>query len=215
MKCSKDMMLLYAVTDRKWVGEMSLYQQVEVALKKGITCLQLREKELDERTFLEEALQIGELCRAYKVPFIINDNIEIALKCRADGIHIGQEDVSLLEARKLVGNEMMIGVSVHTVHEAIEAMKNGADYLGVGAVFHTSTKLDVNTMSYETLKAICEITNLPTVAIGGIAEKNIMKLCGSGIDGIAVISAIFGAQNPGEATMKLLALAKEMVQHNQ
>lgn len=215
MKCDKSMMLLYAVTDRAWVGNMSLYEQVEAALKNGVTCIQLREKELDEETFLKEAVEIRNLCRAYRVPFIINDNVEIAVKCGADGIHVGQEDMVASDVRKRVGEDMMIGVSAHTVEEAVEAVKNGADYLGLGAVFNTSTKLDVDNMSAETLRAICDAVEVPTVAIGGISGKNMMELCGSGVDGVAVVSAIFGAEDPGRAAAELLVLAKEMVKGNE
>lgn len=212
MKCDKSIMLLYAVTDRAWAGKMSLYEQVEAALKNGATCVQLREKELDEETFLKEAVEIRNLCREYQVPFIINDNVEIAVKCGADGIHVGQEDMVASDVRKRVGEDMIIGVSAHTVEEAVEAVKNGADYLGLGAVFNTSTKLDADNMSAEMLRAICDAVEVPTVAIGGISGKNIMELCGSGVDGVAVVSAIFGAEDPGRATAELLALAKEMVQ---
>lgn len=215
MKCDKNMMLLYAVTDRAWVGKMSLYEQVEAALKNGATCVQLREKELDEETFLKEAMEIGKLCKEYHVPFIINDNVEIAVKCGADGIHVGQEDMVASDVRSRVGDDMMIGVSAHTVEEAVEAVKNGADYLGLGSVFNTSTKLDVDNMSAEMLRAICDSVNVPIVAIGGISAKNIMQLKGSGVDGVAVVSAIFAAEDPGKATADLLVLAKEMVQGNE
>lgn len=207
-------MLLYAVTDRAWTGSMSLYEQVEAALKNGVTCVQLREKELDEDAFLKEAIEIGKLCKKYQVPLIINDNVEIAVKCGADGIHVGQEDMAASDVRSRVGECMMIGVSAHTVEEAVEAVKNGADYLGLGSVFNTSTKLDVDNMSAETLRAICDSVNVPTVAIGGISAKNVMQLKGSGVDGIAVVSAIFGAEDPGKAAAELSVLAKEMVQTN-
>lgn len=211
MKCDKSMMLLYAVTDRAWVGTMSLYEQVEAALKNGATCVQLREKDLEEDRFLEEAMKIRELCKTYEVPFIVNDNVEIAIKCKADGIHVGQEDMIATDVRKLVGEDMMIGVSAHTVEEAVEAVKNGADYLGLGAVFNTSTKTDVDNMSAKMLKDICDAVDVPTVAIGGICADNIMELKGSGIDGVAVVSAIFAAEDPGKATAQLFGLAKEMV----
>lgn len=212
MKCDKNTMLLYAVTDRAWTGKMTLCQQVEAALKNGVTCVQLREKELDEETFLEEAVEIRKLCRRYHVPLIINDNVEVAVKCGADGIHVGQEDMAAFDVRSRVGDDMILGVSVHTVEEAMEAVKNGADYLGLGSVFHTSTKQDVDTMSARMLKAICDSVDLPTVAIGGISRKNLLQLKGSGVDGVAVVSAIFAAEDPGKAARDLLGLAKEMVQ---
>ncbi|MCR6546031.1 thiamine phosphate synthase [Dehalobacterium formicoaceticum] len=212
MKCDKKAMLLYAVTDRVWVGERSLYEQVEAALKNGVTCIQLREKNLDEDAFLAEAMALSKLCKQYHVPFIVNDNVDIAIQCGADGVHVGQEDMSISDVRARVGDGMIIGVSAHTVDEALEAVKNGADYLGLGAVFSTSTKTDVNQMSNATLKAICSAVHVPTVAIGGISGKNILQLSGSGVDGVAVVSAIFAAEDSGAATAELLALAREMLQ---
>lgn len=204
-------MLLYAVTDRAWVGKMSLYEQVEAALKNGVTCVQLREKDLDEETFLEEAKELAALCKSYAVPFIINDNVEIAIACNADGIHVGQEDMQAADVRKRVGDHMIIGVSAHTVEEALDAAANGADYIGLGAVFSTSTKTDVHTMSFGTLQAICQAVDVPVVAIGGISKDNIMSLAGSGVDGVAVVSAIFGAKDPGAATKELLEEVREML----
>lgn len=207
-------MLLYAVTDRAWVGEMTLIEQIEAALKNGATCIQLREKNLDEEAFLKEAIEIKSLCAKYNVPLIINDNVDIAIKCHADGIHVGQEDMAACDVRSRVGEDMIIGVSAHTVDEAREAVKNGADYLGLGAVFSTSTKLDVDNMSAEMLKAICDAVDVPTVAIGGISKDNIMRLSGSGVDGVAVVSAVFAAKDPGKATAELLELSKAMVKGN-
>ena len=211
MKCDKHTMLVYAVTDRAWVGKMSLYQQVEAALQNGATCIQLREKELDDADFLAEAQEMAALCRRYHVPFIINDNVDIAIACHADGVHVGQEDMAASDVRKRVGDQMMIGVSAHTVEEALEAVRNGADYLGLGAVFSTSTKTDAGAMSFDTLKAICDAVEIPTVAIGGISPANIMQLAGSGVDGVAVVSAIFGAPDPGQATTQLVELSQKMI----
>lgn len=211
MKCDKKNMLLYAVTDRAWTGRMSLYEQVEAALKNGVTCVQLREKELDEAAFLEEAKKMAALCRSYGVPLIINDNVDVAIACGADGVHVGQSDMAASDVRSRVGEDMIIGVSAHTVEEALEAVKNGADYLGLGAVFSTSTKTDAGAMARETLKAICEAVDIPKVAIGGISRDNLMQLAGSGVDGVAVVSAIFGAKDPGTAAAELAALAREMV----
>ncbi len=211
MRSDKKHMLLYAVTDRAWVGTKSLYEQVKEALENGVTCVQLREKELDESDFLKEAKQISALCKEYKVPFIVNDNVNIAIACKADGIHIGQEDMELTNVRKLVGEDMIIGVSAHTVEEAIKAQEGGADYIGIGAVFATSTKTDVDVLSFETLKSICEAVDIPTVAIGGIKKDNICKLKGSGIDGVAVVSAIFAAKDIATATKELLLEVKKAV----
>ena len=211
MKCDKKTMLLYAVTDRAWVGKQSLYEQVESALKGGVTCVQLREKELAEEDFLKEALEISALCKEYGVPFFINDNVEIAIKCQADGIHVGQEDMEASQVRKKVGEDMMIGVSVHSVEEALEAVKKGADCLGVGAIFSTSTKKDVDLLPKESLKDICQAVNVPVVAIGGIGKSNIIDLSGTGVDGVALVSAIFSADNIEEECRNLRKLSEEMV----
>lgn len=215
MNCDKKMMRLYAVTDRAWTGKMSLYEQVEAALQGGATCVQLREKHLDRETFLQEARDLVQLCHRYGVPFIVNDEVDIAVECGADGVHVGQEDMKAADVRAKVGPQMMIGVSAHTVEEALEAVKNGADYLGVGAVFSTSTKTDVSVLSMETLRAICNAVKVPVVAIGGISEHNLMQLSGSGVDGVAVVSAIFAAEDPKAAAQKLRALSDKMVLGNE
>ena len=211
MKCDKQHMLLYAVTDRAWTGKQPLYEQVEAALKGGVTCVQLREKELDETAFLQEAKALCALCRRYGVPFIVNDNVEIAIACGADGIHVGQEDLAAGEVRRRVGENMILGVFVHTVEEACQAVRDGADYLGLGAVFPTSTKTDVEQMPNETLRAICDAVDVPIVAIGGINRGNILKLAGSGVDGVALVSAIFSAEDIEGACRELRAMSEEMV----
>lgn len=211
MKCDKRYMLLYAVTDRAWTGEQTLYEQVEAALKGGVTCVQLREKELDEAAFLQEAKDICALCRRYGVPFIVNDNVDVAIACQADGIHVGQEDMATGEVRRRVGDAMILGVSVHTVEEARRAVRDGADYLGLGAVFPTSTKTDVDQMTNETLRAICDAVDVPVVAIGGINRGNLLKLSGSGVDGVALVSAIFSAEDIEDTCRKLRLLAEGMV----
>lgn len=211
MKCDKKAMLLYAVTDRAWVGKQSLYEQVESALKGGATCIQLREKELDDDAFLNEAIEISALCKQYGVPFFINDNVEIAIKCHADGIHVGQEDMEAAQVRQRVGNDMMIGVSAHSVEEALEAVRNGADCLGVGAMFSTSTKTDVNVLPKETLRDICAAVDIPVVAIGGIGKSNISQLASTGVDGVALVSAIFAADDIESECRLLRKLSEEMV----
>lgn len=211
MKCDKKNMLLYAVTDRMWTGKKTLYEQIEEALKGGITCLQLREKKLGEEEFLEEALKIKSLCNSYNVPFIINDNVDIALKCGADGVHVGQDDMQAENVRKLVGEDMIIGVSARTVEQAVLAEKNGADYLGVGAVFNTSTKTDANSVSFQTFSEICKAVSIPVVAIGGISSENILQLSGLGADGVALVSAIFSAENIEQECRKLHSLSEKMV----
>ena len=211
MKCDKKAMLLYAVTDRAWVGRQSLYEQVESALKGGATCVQLREKELDDEMFLTEAMELADLCRRYNVPFFINDNVDIAIKCQADGIHVGQEDMQAAQVRQKVGGDMIIGVSVHSVEEALKAVKNGADCLGVGAVFSTSTKTDVDVLPKEVLRDICAAVDIPVVAIGGINRTNIKELSGTGVDGVALVSAIFAAEDIEEECKVLRKLSEEMV----
>ena len=211
MKCDKRHMLLYAVTDRAWTGKRTLYQQVEAALKGGVTCVQLREKALDETAFLQEARDICALCRRYGVPFIVNDNVDIAVACGADGVHVGQEDMEAGEVRRRVGEDMILGVSVHTVEEARQAVRNGADYLGLGAVFPTGTKTDADVMPGDMIRAICGAVDVPTVAIGGLNRSNILQLSGSGVDGAALVSAIFGAEDMEGACRELRALAEEMV----
>lgn len=212
MKCDKKNMCLYAVTDRAWIGAQSLYEQVEAALVGGITCLQLREKELDPDAFLKEALLLKEICKEYKVPLIINDNVEIALQSGADGVHVGQSDLQAGKVREIVGADMILGVSVQTVEQALLAQENGADYLGVGAVFSTSTKKDASAVTKETLAQICQATEIPVVAIGGISEQNMPELAGSGIDGVALVSAIFGSQDITAACQNLNRLVMYMLE---
>lgn len=206
----KNAMLLYAVTDRAWAKEKTLLEQIEDALIGGATCIQLREKELDYKDFLDEALLVKELCRKYSVPFIINDNVNIAIEAGADGIHVGQSDMELLKVRQKTGGKMFIGVSAQTVEQALEAQKNGADYLGVGAVFPTSTKKDADAVKLETLKDICSAVEIPVVAIGGITKDNMKELKGSGIAGVALVSAIFAAKNIKAECQLLLKTAQEV-----
>lgn len=204
-------MLLYVVTDRSWLGENDLVVQVEDALKAGATFVQLREKHLEFDAFVAEAKRIKAITDRYGVPFVINDNAEVALACGADGVHIGQEDMAAGNARTLLGKDKIIGVSAHSVAEALAAQAAGADYIGVGAVFSTSTKQDANSVSYDAVKRICEAVSLPVVAIGGISRENIMRLKGTGVDGVAVISAIFAQKDIYSAAKKLHDLSEEMV----
>ena len=212
MNFTKKSLRLYAVTDRSWLHGETLYEQVEKALKGGATFIQLREKELDEEHFMEEAVALKELCHKYHVPFVINDNVRIAKDMDADGVHVGQSDMEADDVRKILGEDKILGVSAQTVEQAVLAEKNGADYLGVGAVFHTGTKKDANSISHETVKQICEAVNIPVIAIGGISRENVMELQGTGICGIAVVSAIFAAKNITEATKELKELTKNMIQ---
>ena len=212
MKCSKEMMLLYAVTDRMWTGKQTLMEQVEDALKGGATCVQLREKELEDEAFLQEAMEMKALCEKYHVPFFVNDNVEIAVKCKADGIHVGQSDMAAVKVRQQVGEDMMIGVSVHSVEEALEAVRNGADCLGVGAMFSTSTKTDADVLTKEVLRDICAAVDVPVVAIGGISKENILELKGTGADGVALVSAIFAAEDIEKECRILRQMSEEIIQ---
>ena len=207
MKCAKEDLLLYAVTDRTWCGALTLAEQVLAALHGGITMLQLREKQLPPELFLQEAKLMKALCREFKVPLIINDNVEIALACHADGVHVGQDDLPVAAVRKLVGPGMVIGVSAATVAEAQTAVAGGADYLGVGAVFPTTTKLDAEPVSRETLQAICAAVPVPVCAIGGIKQDNLLQLQGTGIAGVALVSAIFASRDITSSCRELRQLA--------
>ena len=197
-----DELLLYGVTDRHWLNGR-LYDDVKESLDGGVTFIQLREKTLDEETFLLEAKEIKSLCEAYHVPFVINDNVDIAKKINADGVHVGQDDMNVEDVRRILGEEKIIGVSASSVEEALCAEKGGADYLGVGAVFPTSSKDDASDVSFEILKEICEAVSIPVIAIGGISKENVHKLSGTGIVGIAVISAIFGKEDIKQAAIDL------------
>ncbi len=211
MKFDKKSLLLYAVTDRLWLNGKTLYEQVEEAIKGGVTFVQLREKKLDEESFLNEALEIQKLCRKYNIPFVVNDSVEIARKINADGVHVGQSDMEAANVRSILGNNKILGVSAQTVEQALLAEKQGADYLGVGAVFPTGSKADADDVSYDTLKEICSAVSIPVVAIGGINTNNVSTLKGSGVLGIAVISAIFAKDDIQSATRELKQLTEKVV----
>lgn len=212
MKCDKKDMLLYAVTDRSWLGEETLYAQVEKALRGGVTFVQLREKHLTEEAFLEEAAEIKKLCKQYKVPFVINDNVHIAKEIDADGVHVGQDDMEVGNVRAILGENKIIGVSAHNVEEALRAEMYGADYLGVGAAFSTSSKPDAGNISHDTIRAICKAVKIPVIAIGGINRENILELGGNGLCGVAVISAIFAQRDVEAAAAELRKLSQWMIQ---
>lgn len=212
MKCDKKDLLLYAVTDRHWLEGRTLYEVVKESLDGGATFIQLREKTLDEETFLQEAKELQKLCKEYKVPFVINDNVDIAVEMDADGVHVGQSDMEAGDVRAKLGPDKIVGVSAGTVEEAILAEKRGADYLGVGAVFPTGSKDDAIEVPHDTLKAICEAVSIPVIAIGGITQENVSELAGSGICGIAVISAIYGQKDIKKATENLKEATKKMVE---
>ena len=210
-RLKKEDLLLYAVTDRTWLNGDTLYNQVEKALKGGATFIQLREKNLGKAEFLKEAKEIKQLCAKYNVPFVINDNVEIAKEIDADGVHVGQDDMEVLDVRAVLGKDKIIGVSAHSVEEALLAQEHGADYLGVGAVFHTGTKSDATDLSHETLKEICNAVDIPVIAIGGISADNVLELSGNGLCGIAVISAIFAQKDIEAAARNLSELSKKMI----
>ena len=219
MKFTKDeirkAMLLYAVTDQMWLKEgETLGDVVESVLQNGATFLQIREKDLAEDAFEAEAERLKTLCAQHGVPFVVNDSVEIALQCDADGVHVGQSDIKGRDIRAIIGPDKILGISAGTVEEAMAAEKAGADYIGVGAVFPTGTKKNATPMTMELLQKIVVSVSLPVVAIGGINTANILQLCGSGVDGVAVVSAIFAADDPGKATADLLKLAEEMVTSN-
>ena len=203
---------LYAITDRHWLNGRTLYSVVKESLEGGVTFLQLREKELDEEHFLEEARELQKLCREYQVPFVINDNVDIAVAINADGVHVGQSDMEAGDVRAKLGPDKIIGVTAKTVEQAVLAQERGADYLGVGAVFHTDSKADAKEISFDTLKDICRAVSIPVIAIGGITEENVKELAGTGICGVAVISAIYAqndikkaAENLKNETCRMLA----------
>ncbi len=210
LKVDRKSMLLYVVTDRSWLGQNRLEQQVEETIRGGATFMQLREKEMSFEDFAAEARKIKEVTDRYGIPLVINDDVQVALAVDADGIHVGQSDMACINVRELIGADKILGVSVQTVEQAILAEQQGADYLGVGAVFSTSTKNDADDVTRETLQAICKAVTIPVVAIGGIHEGNMRQLQGSGIDGVAVISAIFAKPDILAATKNLAAIAKEI-----
>ncbi|MBE6564232.1 MAG: thiamine phosphate synthase [Ruminococcaceae bacterium] len=212
MKFNENMLLLYAVTDRAWVGKQTLLEQIEDALKGGATIVQLREKKMDENRFVEEAIRVRDLCHKYHVPLIINDHVEVALKSGADGVHVGIEDAPVAEIRKRVSTDFIIGATCKTVEQAKIAEAAGADYMGVGAVFPSPTKTNAVRITHEQLREIVSSVSIPAVAIGGINYDNVCEMKGSSVSGVAVVSAIFGAEDIEKATALLKERAKSVVE---
>ena len=210
MKLNENMLRLYAVTDRNWLRGETIFDQVEAAIRGGATLIQLREKELPFDAFLDEAIEMKALCERCNVPLIINDNVEIALRSGADGVHVGQDDMRAEDIRKMAGRNLIVGVTAKTVEQALDAQAAGADYLGSGAVFGSTTKTNARPMTRETLSAICAAVDIPVVAIGGINRNNISELLGTGISGVAVVSGIFAAEDIEEECRLLLDLAREV-----
>lgn len=215
MKFTKDEirqgMTLYAVTDRSWLGERTLAQAVEAVLKGGATFLQLREKELDQGALLAEARELRAIAGRYHVPFVVNDSVEAALACGADGVHVGQTDLMGRDVRALIGPDKILGITANTVELAVAAERAGADYIGAGAVFGTTTKQDAKNLSLERLGEICRAVSIPVVAIGGVNADNLPRLAGTGAAGAAVVSALFAQPDPEDAARHLRALADQMV----
>ena len=210
MKISAETLRLYAVTDRSWLGEKTLFDQVEEALIGGVTLVQLREKEMSEDDFLKEANEMAKLCHRYNVPLIINDNVDIAMKSGADGVHVGQSDMEAAAARKKLGSDMIVGVTAKTIEQAQRAQDAGADYLGSGAIFGTTTKSGAKPMTTELLSSITASVSIPVVAIGGINRSNILQLRGTKISGAAIVSGIFAAKDI-ETECRLLRELVELV----
>ena len=212
MKFNENMLLLYAVTDRAWVGKQTLLEQIEDALKGGSTIVQLREKKMDEDAFVKEAIEVRALCHKYNVPLIINDNVDVALKSGADGVHVGIEDAPVAEIRKCVSADFIIGATCKTVEQAKIAEAAGADYMGVGAVFPSPTKTNAVRITNEQLREIVSSVSIPAVAIGGISYDNVCEIKGSSVSGVAVVSAILGAENIEKATALLKERVKAVVE---
>jgi len=209
MSISKADLLLYAVTEDATESDRRI-ASVQAAVNGGVTCVQLRDKSLHSASLLAEALKLKAICQAAGVPFIVNDDVQLALACRADGVHVGQSDMPAAEVRRLVGPDMAVGVSVATVEQATAAQAAGADYLGAGAVFATATKGDAAIVSLETLKAICAAVQIPVVAIGGITAGNMPLLAASGVAGVALVSAVFSQDEITTACRALRKQAEEL-----
>lgn len=210
MNCKREDLVLYAVTDRSWLDGETMAEQVEKALQGGVTFIQLREKNLSDTEFLAEAKEMKKICGRYGVKLIINDRADIAKESGADGVHLGQGDGSVQKARSILGADKVIGVSARTLEQALQAQADGADYLGSGAVFHTGTKNDAKPLDHKVLKQICETVDIPVVAIGGVSRDNVLDLTGSGVSGIAVVSAIFAQDDIGQAAQELVQLSLRM-----
>ena len=211
MKMNGERLRLYAVTDRSWLRGQTIYEQVEQALIGGATMVQLREKELDDESFLREAVELAKLCHRYGVPLLINDNVAIARRSSADGVHVGQDDMEAASVRSILGSDMIVGVTAKTVEQAIRAQEAGADYLGSGAVFGSATKLNAKPMTKELLNTICHSVTIPVVAIGGINRHNILELAGTDISGVAVVSGIFAASDIEAECRHLRSIVQQII----
>ena len=211
MKFTKESLKLYVITDRSWIGYRSMSEEVEKTLKAGATCLQIREKNISYDEYVSKSIELRKICNKYNVPFIVNDNIEVALASGADGVHVGQNDILNKNVRSIIGSDKILGISVNSIELAIAAEKAGADYIGVGSIQLSPTKGESKILSTEYVNEICNSVSIPVVAIGGINEQNIPILKGIGIAGVAVISAVFGKEDVAEATYKLRKLVDEYI----
>ena len=215
MNITGEQLRLYAVTDRAWAAdEDALFRQIEDAVDGGASVVQLREKHLDPAAFLAEAKRFTALCRRKGAVSIINDSADIALAAGADGVHVGQGDLEAGSVRRVLGPDKIIGVSAHSVEEALRAQAAGADYLGVGAAFATGTKTDAKPISRETIRAITAAVDIPVVAIGGITRENILELKNCGLDGAAVVSALFAQADIRAAAAELRRLSDEITKED-
>lgn len=214
MKFDRSSLKMYIITDRYWLGDNSLAEQVEESIKAGATFVQVREKDISDDEFIKIAKDIKKVTDKYKIPFVINDNIDVAIAVDADGVHIGQTDEALTNARQKLGKDKIIGVSTQTVEETLKAYKNGADYVGIGAVYSTNTKDNVDVLSHAQIKDCCDCCDIPVVAIGGLNKDTTKLLNGTGVDGISVISAVFGAQDITQATQELVKATEDMLNAN-
>ena len=211
MKFTKESLKLYVITDRSWIGNRSMPEEVEKTLKSGATCLQIREKNISYDEYVSKSIELRKICNKYNVPFIVNDNIEVALASGADGVHVGQKDILNKNVRSIIGSDKILGISANSLELAIAAEKAGADYIGVGSIQLSPTKGESKILSTEYVNEICNSVSIPVVAIGGINEQNILRLKGIGIAGVAVISAVFGKEDVAEATYKLRKLVDEYI----
>ncbi|WP_400204197.1 thiamine phosphate synthase [Candidatus Methanomassiliicoccus intestinalis] len=211
MKFTKESLKLYVITDRSWIGNRSMSEEVEKTLKAGATCLQIREKNISYDEYVSKSIELRKICNKYNVPFIVNDNIEVALASGADGVHVGQKDILNKNVRSIIGSDKILGISANSIELAIAAEKAGADYIGVGSIQLSPTKGESKILSTEYVNEICNSVSIPVVAIGGINEQNIPRLKGIGIAGVAVISAVFGKEDVTEATYKLRKLVDEYI----
>lgn len=208
----KDCLWLYGVTDKSWLNGRKLHHVVEEAIIGGATMIQYREKEGDDTKLIDEAIKVREVCSKHGIPLIINNRVGLAKDCQADGVHLGQSDMDIKSAREILGKDVIIGATVKTLDQALKAQEDGADYLGSGAVFGSTTKLDTMTLDHDILREICKTVSIPVVGIGGISECNISKLEGLGLDGVALVSSLFNHDHVEKATKSISQSVNKYIQ---